>query len=272
MRTAILAAACVALVASHALAQPSEDAPAAWLGITYGRGGAVGVEVSEVHDDTGAAAAGLRPGDEIVELDDIRMFPGSDLWPVIRTKKVGDKVRLKVARGGKVFATSAILTARASEDEVLERRLVDKPAPPMQIQRLSDGALIDPSAQKGKVVVLALFPASCDACAGTASAINKWAAGRARDPVIVLAATAVPPDGLRAYLAHNPILIASGSADVEGFASYVVTGPQPRVTFAVIDGRGMVRVAAAITPGDEHRLDDVCVGADRALRALRRRP
>ncbi len=268
----ILAAVAVALAAPRARAQPSEEVPAAWLGITYGRGGAVGVEVSEVHDDTGAAAAGLRPGDEIVALDDVRMFPGSDLWPVIRAKKVGDKVRLKIARAGKVFATTALLSARATEDEVLERRLVDKPAPAMQIQRLTDGALIDPSAAKGKVVVLALFPSSCEACAGTISGLGKWAQGRAHEPVIVVAATQAPPDGLRAYLAHNPILIPSGTADVEGFGSYVVTGPAPRVTFAVIDGRGVVRVAAAITPGDEDRLDDVCVGAERALRALRRRP
>lgn len=271
MRAAVLAAVICALGAAP-IARADDDAPAAWLGITYGRGGAVGVDIAEVHEDTGASAAGLRAGDEIVEVDGVRMFPGSDLWPVIRTHKVGDKVQLRIARAGKVFVTVAILTPRASEDEVLERRLVDKPAPSMLIQRLTDGAVIDPAASKGKVVVLALFPPSCEACAGTASAISKWAERQAREPVIVLAASPTPADGLRAFLAHNPILIPTGTADLDGFASYVVVGPSPRVTFAVVDGRGIVRVAAAIAPGAEDRIDDVCVGAERALRALRRRP
>jgi len=290
VRVLAVALACVAAAATTAAAQrgpgqrpvtpyrvPARPAPVrqppppVWLGITYQGQGSIGDRVVEVHPETGAAAAGLRAGDEIIELAGMPVPPGTDLSPLIRTFKAGDRVPIRVVRDGHMVLLQVTMTARPSDQELLERRLVDKPAPPLDATRLSDGGKLDLDGLAGKVAVLAFFPPGCDACAGVISGLGGWARDHDRDQAVVLGVSDVAPAGLRAYLSRNPIVVPAASVEDATFEQYVVGPRELRVTVVVIDGRGTVRLAAQLGPHDGARLADVCVAADRAIRALRRR-
>ena len=269
-----LLATVVVLVAQSATAsaQANEHVPV-WLGIQYGPG-AVGIQIGHVYEDSPAAVAGVQTGDEILEFGPLLMQPGTQLMPFIQNMKVGEHVKLKVLRGGSVITLDAIMTPRA-DGEIVQRRLVGKPAPEIAITRASDGKIVDLAALDHKVAILAFFPPSCDACASIVSGLGPWAQKHDRDPVVVLGAIPIlDPMGLDAFLRRNPIVVPVGAmappepgTDSPFFADPNATA----VTFVVIDGKGIVRLASIVAPGGEDALDDVCVAAERALKSLKRR-
>jgi S1-C subfamily serine protease len=70
-----------------------------------------GVLVAAVSDGTGAAEAGLQPGDIIVELDDAPITSMTDLTTAIRANEVGDTVDVALLRDGAPLTVSVELTA-----------------------------------------------------------------------------------------------------------------------------------------------------------------
>jgi hypothetical protein len=269
---ALLATALVIALGASARAQASEHVPV-WLGIQYGPG-TVGIQIGHVYEDSPAALAGVQVGDEILELAQVQIQPGTLLMPIVENLKVGEHVKLKVLRGANVIALDAVMTPRA-DGEIVQRRLVGKPAPDVAIALPGGGKVVDLAALDHKVAILAFFPPSCDACASIVSALGPWAQQHDRDPVVVLGATPIlDPMGLEAYLRRNPIVVPVGAIapPEQGTDSPFFADPNATaVTFVVIDGGGIVRLAAIVTPGGEEELDDVCVAAERALKQLRRR-
>ncbi len=61
--------------------------------------------------NTPAAAAGIREGDIILEVNGIALKGKETLTKAIQNFKVGDVIRLKIARGGEIFEVSASLEA-----------------------------------------------------------------------------------------------------------------------------------------------------------------
>jgi hypothetical protein len=264
-----------ALIASTGGLARADDKVPVWLGIQYSKQGTVGLPVGHVYEGSAAAMAGLQPGDEILELGGVRTPPGTELRPLIASMKAGDKVTLKVLHNGKLVTLEAVLLPRA-DGEIVQRRLVGKTLPPIAITRASDGAQIDLAALKGKVAILAVFPAKCDACASVVSALGPWAQAHDRDPVVVLGATPIGElAGLKAYLARNPIVVPVGAmplpTDPREDSPFFADPEVDAVTFVVIDGKGVVKLASIVTPDATDQLDDVCVAAERALKQLRRR-
>jgi len=269
-----VAAALVVACASVAHPARGDDKVPVWLGIQYSTQGAVGIPVGHVYEGSAASEAGLVPGDEILEINGVRTPPGTDLRPIITPMKVGEKVKLKVLHNGKLATLDAIMLPRA-DGEIVQRRLVGKPAPEMSITRASDGAQIDLAAMKGKVAVLAFFPPSCDTCASIVSALGPWAQAHDRDPVLVLGATPIGEvAGLKAFLTRNPIVVPVGAmpeTNPNEDSPFFADPHAEAVTFVVIDGKGVVRLASILTPDSTDELDDVCVAAERALKQLKRR-
>src|SRR5690349_14311696 len=78
-------------------APPDDDSPA-WLGIEFDPT-APGVLVAEVLDGTAAARVGLRAGDRLLAVDGVALISTDDLVFRIRRHRVGDAVKVAVARG-----------------------------------------------------------------------------------------------------------------------------------------------------------------------------
>jgi len=85
-----------------------------YLGVTMAppTGGQDGALVQEVASGSPAAKAGLRPGDLVVAIDGQSVADYGELGARIRSHKPGDKITLKVVRGGNETTITATLTQR----------------------------------------------------------------------------------------------------------------------------------------------------------------
>ncbi len=258
-------------VQAPAMVVPAEPP---WLGLLRPQQGVFGVEIVEVYEDSGAAAAGLLPGDEILFLDDLAVTSVSELVMVVQRHEVGDRLLVRALRGGSEIAAMVQLGARVDDREMLHRRMVGKPAPPAKLRRLDDDRRIDPSALRGKVVVLAWFSTRCDTCASVISQLSSWS-GAPRD-VVALAATSSDPALVATYLSRSAINVPVAVADDEELSRYGLLGARADslVAFVVIDRHGIVRMAAAVGAGDSEEasatVEDVIAGARQLLRTSRR--
>lgn len=71
--------------------------------------------VQEVVEKSAADRAGLRVGDIIIEVDRTKLTEGKGLQDLIRDKKVGEQLRLKVFRDGKTLDITATLEEAPTE-------------------------------------------------------------------------------------------------------------------------------------------------------------
>ena len=69
-----------------------------------------GVYVNEIVAGSGAASAGIKPTDIIIELDGTKVEKFSDLAGIIDKHKIGDKVSCKILRNSKTISISVTLT------------------------------------------------------------------------------------------------------------------------------------------------------------------
>lgn len=69
-----------------------------------------GVYVSEVVPGSGAASAGIKPTDIIVELDNKKILRFEDLSDVLDKHKIGDSIKCKVWRNGKTIEVNIVLS------------------------------------------------------------------------------------------------------------------------------------------------------------------
>jgi peroxiredoxin len=256
------------------LQAPQVDPP--WLGLLRPQQGVFGVQVVEVYEDSGAAAAGLLPGDEILFLDDVPVTGVTELVMVVQHHVVGDVVEVRLVRHNVEMTMMVQLGARVDDREMLHRRLVGKPAPSVRLRRLDDDRLFDPSSLRGKVVVLAWFSTRCDACGEIISGLSEWASRNRRDTVVA-AVTSAEPGPLSTYLARSAISVPVAVAADDDFQRYGLLGGRgdALVAFVVIDRNGIVRMAAAVGDGSDSAeaaatIDDVIAGARQLLRGARR--
>ena len=99
----------------------SKDEPKVMLGIG-GRdavpeedNGIKGVYVEEVQSNTGAAAAGIKPSDIIVEVEKTKIESMEQLMNILKNYKVGDVVNCKVWRNGKVYQVKISLSEKSTQ-------------------------------------------------------------------------------------------------------------------------------------------------------------
>jgi membrane-associated protease RseP (regulator of RpoE activity) len=277
MRLAILAAAICVLGGTAAAEAP-------WLGITY-RNGMSGALVIDVHEDSAAMAAGIQPGDEIIEIDSVPIHAMATLAPLINSRAVGDTITVTVQRMAETLQLSAVLTAKLTEDEILQKRLVGRRAPGFTLQRLAKGT-VDDSILIGKVGVMVWFSPRCARCPGRAAEIAAWVDARRREALVGLVATAGTRDGVKSIFAATPVTVTVGYDDEEDdddgnpLSLYGLQGDgiADHLAVIVVDHRGIVRAAAALPADPEDpraadvtSLDDVFASVQRALRQRRYR-
>jgi putative serine protease PepD len=84
-----------------------------YLGVSTGdaRTG-TGAVVAELVAGGPAAQAGLRPGDRIVAIGDSKITQSADISPAVTAREPGDKVKLRISRGGDERTLSVTLGTR----------------------------------------------------------------------------------------------------------------------------------------------------------------
>jgi peroxiredoxin len=234
--------------------------PPAWLGVGF-NGNTPYVRINEVIRDTPADIAGLTVHDVIVAIDDKPVKTGDQLIEEIKAHRVGDRVKVSIRRSGRALQVWTELTGKLEPRELIQRRLVDNPALPFNLNKLHGkhpGKLKD---LRDKVVVLEFWSTTCTGCAKTLEPLASFEAEHAGDVAVLL----ITPESKSAIAAHLksysiPLTILQDfSARVKGLYRCELAGP----TVVVIGRDGIVRHADT---GPELNIDDLLLEAKRALR------
>lgn len=83
-----------------------------FLGVSWDQSATSGARIQAIVPGSAAAAAGIQPGDEIVELDGAPIGSPTDFARAIGGRWAGDKVKVKVRRGPDIVAFEITLGAR----------------------------------------------------------------------------------------------------------------------------------------------------------------
>lgn len=214
--------------------------PTAWIGVGIDSG-EVGVVVTDVVEEAPAHAAGLLPGDEIFAVDGQRVAEPVELQQRIRARHVGQEVVLRVRRDKRDFTVRLKLEPMPDGNEILRRRLVDKPAPAFGVKVLGGSAAGKLSALRGKVVLVEFWSTFCAACEATHESLSELATARGRDGLVVLAVSRESEAALKHYLnKHKPAFAIARDADGAATKAFYA---EELPTLVVIDRRGIVRFA-----------------------------
>ena len=72
-----------------------------------------GVYIAEISKDGPSSLSGLKAGDIITDVDDIKINKMSDLRSYIYTKKIGDEVKISFLRNNKIREVSIKLKKKS---------------------------------------------------------------------------------------------------------------------------------------------------------------
>lgn len=241
---AAIAAAMVAVVPVAA----DEPAPTPWLGISYQPLPGGGVEVTEVHPNTPAAAAGLRPHDVVLAANGQPIY---ELGQQIRRASIGRRFPLVVSREGRRLLVTPRLTARPTPDELVHALLVGHDLPALTaVDAL--GVTVRRDSWRGRPMVAVVFDARCEACAsalpGLADELARGGvAERATVRALVLADSQTEFEALRARV---PLAIPAWRVERrEGAALLGALEGRADGAVLVLDADTRIRYAAALSSG-----------------------
>ena len=226
--------------------------------------------VQSVTRGSGAKAAGLAPGDTVVSVDGARIQNCDGLLQVVQAHQPGDSVKIAVVRFGRPLTVTADLVSR---EEILRRRLVGQPVIATELFGTEDGRAIDLSAQRGKTMIVGWFDVDkCTSCAAVFGRLDAWVREHADRSGATISPLAVASKARDQARPHLPIGFAVPFALAEPALYEEFTIPEyERISFLVIDCRGVVQYVAPISPsGDDTdaALDELFAVAEQASRRM----
>ena len=266
------------LLASMVLTTTASAAPKsdpAFLGISMDPT-PIGCSIGGITNDSPAEDAGIRFGDIVTAIDGVTIPGGGTACQVlaneIAARKPGERVKLDIRRGANSVVINASLSTRS---DILHRRLVGKQMVSTELVDFDhDDREIDLADPRGQTSVVGWF--NLRRCVGCSAVFDRVADGikkrlaDARPTVIAVTSKGDPfaqglqqtPDSLRtlrkSFTSSVPIVMAEPTEfDDLAFKD------SDRVSFMVIDCRGVVRFVAPIAPGS----DDIEAAVDEVLAA-----
>lgn len=257
----------LASLASVASAAPASDP--AFLGVSMDDAPGF-CSIRDTTPASPAEEAGMAFGDAVYSIDGVPLAgptPCTKLTSEIVARRPGDEIKLDVRRGSQRVTIKATLSTRG---EVLHRRFVGAPMQRIDLVDLDNDNVSYDLGDRGRTTIVGWFALErCTNCGRVFDRIADELRTRLRDaenPPGVLAVTAAPLDkrsSLRKSFTAN-VTLASTERDVfEDFA----LRDSVRISFMVIDCRGVVRFVAPIAPDAddfEAAVDDLLAAAEQA--------
>jgi hypothetical protein len=260
----------IALVVAASSASAATISDPAFLGI--GMDDAPGFcSIGNITPASPAQDAGLIFGDAIYAMDGQPVGQGAgspctNLTNQIVEHRAGDQIKLDVRRGGSRLQITATLSTRA---EVLHRRFVGEHMLRTDLADVDDDKqTYDLGAHRGHTTIVGWFMLDrCTNCARVFDRISDGIRTRLKSsgtPPSVLAVTAAAPlDRLASVRKSFTAQVSLAVAEPDVFDALALKDSL-RISFMVIDCRGVVRFVAPIAPD----ADDLDAAVDDILAAV----
>jgi serine protease Do len=85
-----------------------------------------GVFITDIQPGSAAASAGLKAGDIIQKIDDLKIYSSSEFSELVARRRPGDEVKLTYLRDGKTISTKAKLKAEDKSGDIAANRSLNK--------------------------------------------------------------------------------------------------------------------------------------------------
>ena len=214
-----------------------------WIGIRVGGlPNGTGVLVTGTVPRSPATAAGIHAGDQLMRADGRPVQGPEEFVRLIRSREAGTRLALTGSRDGKPQMFSLSIEESPDENGVLERTLVNLPAPALDgLKSLTTEAAPNWPSLRGRIVVLDFWAPWCGVCHLVTSELNRWQE-RFGDRVTVIG------------IASGSVTQIAQSAPRFHMQYRVVADPEERVIRAydafavplilVVDASGVVRAVS----------------------------
>ena len=159
-----------------ALAPEQGYASRGWIGIRVDAApNGQGVRVTGLVPRSPATAAGIRTGDRLVQADGRSFSDPEAFVRLIRSREPGTRLRLAGYRDGQSQVFDLRIEPSPDENGVLERTLVNLPAPALEgLASLSDEPAPNWASLRGHIVVLDFWAPWCGVCHLVTAELNRW--------------------------------------------------------------------------------------------------
>lgn len=255
----------VLATASVAVAKPSNPA---FLGIGM-HDEPDGCHVDNVTRGSGAKAAGLRASDIIVAIDKTPTPSCAVILANVQGHGAGDRVELLIQRNGRALTVNADLVSR---DEIMRRRLVGQTMVATELMGVDDDRMVDLSSLRGKTAIVGLFDlgrcADCNSVFGKLATWTRAQADKGGAVPLSFAVSVAPLGSQMKVVKPIGLDVPLAIADRAMFEELTVPDSE-RISFMVIDCRGVVQYVAPIAPnGDDTdaAIDELFAAAEQASR------
>lgn len=217
-----------------------------WMGV-YIEKEDRGILIKKSVPETPAFRAGLKSSDIILAVDGFEMKTPDELIKYLINKGVGNTVKLKYLKEGKIVKETILkLEAMPGLTDLLKRQLLDKKAPSFIANILSESKekTYDLSKHLNKVKIIEFWATWCGACMQAHPLLNKFAS-KYQDKISIIAISNEGPVKIKKFLAQNTK--SSGQKThiiyLQGYDTKIAElYPVPALpTFLILDQQNIVR-------------------------------
>ncbi|HMV40949.1 MAG TPA: redoxin domain-containing protein [Leptospiraceae bacterium] len=207
-----------------------------WLGVAI-ETAPNGVRVREAIVGTPAEKAGLKKGDVITKIDSIQMKESEQMIKYIRSKGVGNEVKVEFERDTKKKKLAIVLEAKPDEFDVVKKQLLGKEVVDFKLTSLDGKKSYTKKDLENKITIFEFWATWCMPCRASHTRLSEFAE---QNPSIqVLAISTESKDLIQNYLKeknHKFTTVQDEKGDVSKF--FMVSAIP---TTALIDKNGKIK-------------------------------